>query len=835
MANTSIATFSPWGLKPLQPFIINELIARAGEKGMNIPALSTANTSTSTNSSSYAGPRTAWCRVCSNGTGKSLGDDTSTPPARQGFVMGFASASFDSTYGFGQGDTTTIGYDVKGVAHTINNTEIATFPHRVGPGIISIETEFNGAGSSMTGLSRKATIKWKCSTLDQLEYMTPYFLTPKISVILEWGWNNYNNISLLDLTKNGVPADPTNNVDGSGILGMFTNSSLIQQSISASGGNYDCQTGIIVDYGYTINATDGFDCFTVVQNPQFLADGIPTKNNNTTITTAQTEKRMLTFQKFVDNYLDSIGNATALKALTKDADIVKILSANKYFFTSDYQNSLAEKVDGKWIRMDLFVDIFNKFLSPKWKFVSGTSNGRLFQIDISATVLTAHPLLKSTDQDVLIPNAYAPQLISEKPTGTAGLGGKKYSDVTTTNTAAAALYKNNSVLNAKLSRLGLSNEYDDLDNLLNAKNVKTGEKTNFPRLENVPDQGLKAGYYGYLKDIFISVKLIKRALEKNDSSINMLQEILDTVSTAGSKLWQFKIAINPDEMFSPIRIIDQHFSNYNTPDGVTKAKIPSLLLGDSKQACFKEFNLNVKMTGEMAMQAIFGQASGADLTGAAKSQADVKPVMFLHNDRLFQSASIDVTQIDPNSKGGDSQMDDRSTLQGFFAIKLKAPAPASSTTAAAPKTSTSTTSTTSTASSTSTTSVSSGTSASSTTSTSTTLAGANPAASSAPSVSRSFLLTERDPAFMADLVKNQLDISNVATVANPLMPGTELTMTSLGIGGFRFLDMFGIMGVQKNYQADRAVWQVDGVRQLIQNNFWTTTITAKVRPLTIIK
>lgn len=67
------------------------------------------------------------------------------------------------------------------------------------------------------------------------------------------------------------------------------------------------------------------------------------------------------------------------------------------------------------------------------------------------------------------------------------------------------------------------------------------------------------------------------------------------------------------------------------------------------------------------------------------------------------------------------------------------------------------------------------------------------------------------------------------------MPGTEMTLTCLGIGGFRFLDLFALKGVPKPYRFDNAVWQVDGVRQSISKNYWTTEITAKVRPLTIIQ
>ena len=799
MADVS-STISPFGLRPVQPFVVGELDSRALEYDMNIDEGGvTVNGEFISN---YSGPRTAWARVCSNGTGKALGDKTTTP-GRHGFVMGFSTVSFDDTYGFGQSGKTTIGYDTDGDPHTLTNSEVKTFPHRPSPGIISIETEFNGAGSSMVGLARKATIKWKCSTLEQLNYMTPYFLTPKMSVILEWGWNNYDPLSLTDLRNLniGTPAKsaadaPPNGWGGSGMTGMMTNSKLIYDKIEKSKGNYDCQMGIIVDYGYTINASDGFDCYTVIQNPQFLMDGMPIRGTTTTLTEADVSHRTLAFQEFVDKFLDNIGDKKTIDSLTKDPELRKIFSSTNFFSFSQakYKNLINEDKKGTWIRMDLFSQIFNKFQSPKWKFFTGNTDGRLFQIDISDTIIVGHPFLKSTDENVLVPNKYAPRALAisdEKPND-----GISYSRIT--DTAAKALYPGE-LLDAIFTKQKLSQDYDDLDELLNRNTVKTSnEPTNFPRLEEDRSKGFQSGYYGYLKDIFISVDLIKTAMKQNDTSAKMLQFILDRISSACSNLWEFKIAFDPDQMLSPIKIIDQNYCNFNTPEAVVNAKIPTFVVGDSSRACFKEFTVNVKMTGEMAMQAIFGQSANSSTPDG--TTVDTKPVLFLHNDRLFDGSAKSAVSHISTSDDPVKKLIDRSSVSDFLVMKF-----------------------------------SDGTTKKST--------GGNLQAgefagirvvSNSPTVSRTYLLTERDSEFMAGLVKSKIS-DGIPTVSNPIMPGTELTMTSIGIGGFRFLDMFGVMGMQDQYQADQAVWQIDGVKQSLTQNFWTTTVSAKVRPLTIIK
>jgi hypothetical protein len=66
------------------------------------------------------------------------------------------------------------------------------------------------------------------------------------------------------------------------------------------------------------------------------------------------------------------------------------------------------------------------------------------------------------------------------------------------------------------------------------------------------------------------------------------------------------------------------------------------------------------------------------------------------------------------------------------------------------------------------------------------------------------------------------------------MPGTTLTLELMGIAGINFLSQFLLDHVPPEYSYTTAVWQISDVRQNIEDKNWTTTITAQVRPLTVL-
>jgi hypothetical protein len=244
----------PWGLHPLMPWVEPELKRRANEYGRQ------------PNQQNYSGLRTSWARFFSNGIApknnpnETLRDD--------GFVMGGVHG-FSDSYGFNTTNEAIIGYGAGGVPHKINAKSGNTFPYRPPPTIESVEVSlYGGQNATFSGLCRRARINWKCYSLDQLNYLAPYFLMPKITATVEWGWNTFDQSSLLDLT----------NMEG--LRDTLIDGGIIMKKIQDSNGNYDAMIGFIFDYGYTLESNGSYNCFTEFVNSNWLLEGKEYKRSN---------------------------------------------------------------------------------------------------------------------------------------------------------------------------------------------------------------------------------------------------------------------------------------------------------------------------------------------------------------------------------------------------------------------------------------------------------------------------------------------------------------------------------------------------------------------------
>lgn len=782
---------NPWGLRPLSGTVEDELKRRAAEYGMNPIDI------TSVEKKSYSGPRTAWMRVCSNG----MNFDPVSGRVKKGFVLGGVHG-FNDTYGFEKADSgnkdkvTILGYTADGkTPHELANNEGSTFPHRPAPGIIGIETEFYGAGSSYPGLCRKITIRWRCNSTDQIEYMFPYFLSPGVSVVAEWGWNNYNPSSLVDLENIGHAASDTS--PGAGIIGMFTNSELIYANIEKSKGNYDCQVGKIFDYSIKMNSAGGYECTTIVVNSMFLIEG----------------------QSLSQSSTKNDEEKTALKSFkeTVKNGLVNFAEEGPHFKRRENGTKNKSKI---WIPFGRFADFLNKYLSLTQPAQGeGAATHKTQILDISKQVISAHQLLKSVNSDILIPNPYAPNLTPstkavsdirqkinlariqkdkvEKDFGEKNLSNLSEKVLSSETKEAAALspqvdklfgikkrsgiagtsYQNAEFgeFEKKFEDLGLEFEYDDLNKVINAGRWAT-EDTAFPRFKDiVTDDGAshKSGLYGYLKDIYISTELIAEAVDSNDTTLKLLEHILGLISQAGSKIWDFRVSPSENASYG---VIDNNY--------VPKvAKVPIFTLGTLGSAHFTDLDLNIKMTQELANQAILGQnkyvyRNGSSAPGTLKNpnpvltNNDTKVSMFTSDDRLFGYAWSGDATIEPKEV---------SLINKFQKVMSRY--------------------------------------------------NDKDAIISTDANGTKHILTEHDETLMSQLVNLGSDASYLAS---PLMPGTEINLTCMGIGGIRFLDMFALDKIPNPYSYKRAVWQIEGVRNVIEGNKWETSIMARVRPITII-
>ena len=131
-------------------------------------------------------------------------------------------------------------------------------------GVKDVEISYSGDFKAL----RKATINWSVGSLEDLEVLTPYFLTVGKSVMIDWGW------VLPSMSKDGELRYGSLNEqfgllyfyrdeNGNGKVNpeVFTDQ---QSKILDIGGNYGAMGGTISNFSYDLRSDGGFNCVTKV-------------------------------------------------------------------------------------------------------------------------------------------------------------------------------------------------------------------------------------------------------------------------------------------------------------------------------------------------------------------------------------------------------------------------------------------------------------------------------------------------------------------------------------------------------------------------------------------
>ncbi len=431
----------PWAPHPIPSWIIKEFIRRQNDIGFEYPSSVTwGDDGTWQN---YKGPLTSWVRVFSNGTGRV--NEKSNYPIRNGFILQ-GGYGFDKTYGIPD-NKSVLGYDSEGEAHTLDlsdNGNLVSFPNSVAPdnrtvqkflpipGITSIDAVIQKERI------RKITVNWKCYGYAQLEYMTPYFLSPKISTFVEFGWNLFNPVSLLDLRKENL----------SKLKELFlSGSALYDENIRNSYGLYDVTMGIVS--GFDFSSQDGitFDCKTEILSKHANYSGVLVNNSTKVKSTDSETSVQSTFATYLEKRLTKLPECIKQKKSFMDPLDSQEIKAkgeggfkiNKNFYLgTDNKQKIEDRFfigrkkeygdesimrgiakydwdvsDQKdvWVTFGFLIELSNLFFSQMIDVKP--KNGEpfpLYKIDTSDVVVGAHPNLMSCDGSVLlIPNAQAPK------------------------------------------------------------------------------------------------------------------------------------------------------------------------------------------------------------------------------------------------------------------------------------------------------------------------------------------------------------------------------------------------------------------------------------------
>ena len=347
-----------WEIQNVPTECIKELRRRNNSTniGMSIPQpyVPNSNFNFDANYDKYKGPMTPWVRVFSNSTGKSINglvprsaylDKNKLPKDYNGFILKGGDGFYDA-FGYEQNKPlgskyAIIGYEADGNPHYIDNiyrsqTAYNTiidpnFPQNnqissivPPPGLVSLNVK------QSKDLLTYADFEFKCFGLAQLEYLTPFFLTAGINLIIEFGWNLFNQKSLINLNDLNECWEVTDQPQ------------LALDRAQLSNGNYGCVTGIVTKYSF--KTQDGFVYTANVEmiSRQALYAGMRTENNTKvklkTDSDLDFDREFIDLKTFIKLYLPDINDVIQQPKITTSGN-------GAFNIKSNFLNYILDKIN----------------------------------------------------------------------------------------------------------------------------------------------------------------------------------------------------------------------------------------------------------------------------------------------------------------------------------------------------------------------------------------------------------------------------------------------------------------------------------------------------------
>jgi len=781
----------------------------------------------------YRGPMTPWVRFCSNGVGKERDSRGNAIQTKEGFVF-FGGKNFYDGYGFTKSTTGTpesiIGYLPNGKdAHTIEN-DLRSSNHPIHTPVPEIEKI---SVTIQKELFRRATVEWVCFSKAQLEYMTPYFLVPGISCILEWGWNHFNPDCLIDLTDIGGLKELNNNP-----YPLYT------EHILKSKGNYDVLMGRITHFEWAVEGNK-FKCKTEITSQDRIYSGlvVDASSVNKTEDDKGEPKDFQPFgslTEFIDKKLPLFKEVSTARGgdpenISELAPIIRYIKKHfpnpapkshpnastwkdyvyGVFYGRDLENTKNPKtndnkkedfdrkqgVSETWLNLGLVMEIINFHVEPLKSF---NKNAEIFRVDIDDVVITAHPNLISGDGTViLIPNSEAPKYFSGK---------YGYEDKTTGKKSAAELTKiknDFAVLNNATNPEIAIKDYvtakkkqqladyrvfkicgqstgalrDNLDELINRvryeNTVNTSRKFAFPfAFVRTPEPNSKpypARYAGYLKDIYINTAFLKSVV--TDSSIKTYTQLIDKLITgigdAAGGFWDLRLVSGTGRAGQaknePATMKIVDYRFMNTAN----TGIPFTFDYFDADSLLQGLGFKPTLSNAQAIRTIYAQTNQPD-KNVVVTNGDNELLDYKFRDRLAKDD--DNKTKDPPAVPDEQFMETMRSLQqlspcgGTYQMTMKV---------------------------------------------------------NGKVVIRRLALPS------SDVSKLLLDDGDEEF--NPkytgIMPGIQANFTIQGIGGLRTFMMFLVRNLPEPYSENNIVFRIVDVQESLEAGKWTTTITAGIIPL----
>ncbi len=739
----------------------------------------------------YRGPMSPWVRLCSNGKGRESGPGA----GKEGFVF-FGGKGFYDDYGFNKkgGDPSIIGY-VPNKAHdihTISNDKSADYPiHVPAPEIERISV------SIQKELYRRAKVEWICFSKAQLEYMTPYFLVPGITCIMEWGWNHYNPKSLVDITDTQLLENLWNNP-----YPLYT------ENILWSKGNYDVIFGFVTNFEWEVDGNK-FRCRTEITSKDRIYAGLIVDSNAVDSTNKDDEKEtkekpLNSLVQFIDKSLDKFRNIEStppdqVEELKKFCQYIRQAhpnNADEYINgvflgrdPKDKTNTFNNKPNTKddfdyqqpnanlWLNLGLVIEAINFHTAP----ADGVKGKEMFRIDIDDVVVSAHPNMISYEGGIcLVPNA-------ESPHYHYGKFGKDDRLKECDSTVSVPPQKGAAKDAQKLADWKLQDvtdpgsgvaRRDDIDKIINYIRYKKGTAAGsccFPfqkPVKTLENKDYPPRYSGYLRHIYINVNQLKNLLDNSsdiDTYFKLAEKLLESVNAACGNFWDLRIVngwgdkkLKKDDL-APMKVIDykfMYFSNRGKVWTFDYFDADSLLLG---------IGFKPTMSNAQAIRTIYAPTNNPNnTTTITNGPNELLDYHFKDRLKIGQGQGILPTPNADTSGFDDTMRILQSLNPSFEQFQM-----------------------------------------------------------TTDTKVRRLGLPAKDVQYM--LLDDGDEDNNPKYTG--VMPNIQATFTIQGIGGLRTFMMFLVRNLPEPYSHKNIVFRIIDVQETIEAGKWTTTITAGVIPL----
>jgi len=803
----------------------------------------------------YKGPITSWIRVCSNSAGDLTKDAADRIPR---FVL-HGGKGFYQTYGFEQksngiGYQQTIGYSPDGkTPHIIeNNIKTSDYPiHVPCPEISNLSVKVQKERF------RRATVEWVCFSWKQLEYLTPYFLIPGLTILIEWGWNHFNPESLVKISDVGILTsyweDP---------YPLYTN------HILKSKGNYDVIFGLVSNFNWSVERGNRIICTTEITSKDRLYAGIikdstltvrnrsPKVDKVGNITDSSEPGLVTSVQRFFkssdsgQNFLalaregssylpvENRGNKDVVvlrdiaqnvkekfrskNALTKD-EIQWFYLKDSYLRgifagrtwpgkrgSKDFDFGLKSDIKRFWINMGLVVELLNYFSQRE-----NTKDKVMFEVDITKTVISAHPNLISCNPNVLIPNAHAPKYhygsvgiqstegtIEEKNDYLNQLPGEKTDGTRLADVKVRNVFYHGENKNGGCFRNNLSTPI----NWYRIKDFVKSDKTppfttgifSFPSTsdETILGSVLEKDYSGLLSNIYISYESLKSIVLNSsiETYTEIYQKIFEVVNGASDNFWDLAL-VESDQ--GKIAIADR---NYNSKSNLNSGETVYSFDYYDADSLIKTIKFTPQLSDAQATRAIYGSVNNKDGKYSNPDRNDL--INFHSEDVILSKKAIDDTKtIEENNTKLDEKIDQarqqhREIIRGLQTVNE-------------------------------------GTSKEE--SLQMTIYGDSPLMSvQLPNIKQNPNSFEIMKFVLPDSEMLRLMLDDGDEERNPrycaIQPNINLELTLQGIGGLRTFQYFFVRNLPSPYSSNDVIFRITDVQHSVQQGSWETVITAGLLP-----